>query len=262
VNAHLSIVFEDDHCLAVAKPPGQFTVGDWAPAGGMTLETEVRRHLAPADPRAAYLGIVHRLDRPSSGLLLWAKTPKAARRLSAQFEKRKVVKEYWAIVEHAERECAQRVEAGSGDVPTDPSGLSTWRDWLTRADERGLVSVVASQTPGAREAVARWRRDEARSLPLNCGWLRLWPETGRTHQLRIQTARRGMPILGDRAYGSTLSLPVPEGIALHARSLQFRHPITGIEITLAAPLPSLWTAAGIILPAASSGPWAGATSEL
>ena len=89
-------MFEDDHCLAVAKPPGQFTQGTWAPAGEITLETAVRQYLHPADPRSVYLGIVHRLDRPTSGLLLWAKTMKAARRLSAQFERRAVIKEYWA----------------------------------------------------------------------------------------------------------------------------------------------------------------------
>ena len=93
------ILHEDAHCLAVVKPPGQFTQGEWAPPDEITLETAVRRHLDPADPGAVYLGIVHRLDRPTSGLLIWAKTPKAARRLASQFELRKVFKEYWAVVE-------------------------------------------------------------------------------------------------------------------------------------------------------------------
>src|SRR5215469_13793760 len=95
----LVILYEDSDCLAVAKPAGQFTLGHWAPPGELTLESAVRRHLKPDDPDSVYLGIVHRLDRPTSGVLLWAKTPKAARRLSAQFERRRVVKEYWAIVE-------------------------------------------------------------------------------------------------------------------------------------------------------------------
>ncbi len=98
LNPSLVILYEDSDCLAVAKPAGQFTQGNWAPPGETTLETAIRRHLNPADPESVYLGTVHRLDRPTSGVLLWAKTAKAARRLSSQFEKRQVVKEYWAIV--------------------------------------------------------------------------------------------------------------------------------------------------------------------
>ena len=77
-----------EHCLALDKPAGQFTQGRWAPEGECTLETAVRRYLDPADPDSVYLGIVHRLDRPTSGVILWAKTEKAARRLSIQFQKR------------------------------------------------------------------------------------------------------------------------------------------------------------------------------
>jgi len=99
VNPPISILFEDSHCLAIVKPPGQLTQGTWAPPGELTLEAAVRRYLNPSDPRAVYLGMVHRLDRPASGVLIWAKTSKAARRLSSQFEQRRVVKEYWAIVE-------------------------------------------------------------------------------------------------------------------------------------------------------------------
>jgi len=247
VNQHLAIVFEDDHCLALAKPPGQFTQGAWAPAGEMSLETAVRQYLDPADPRSAYLGIVHRLDRPSSGLLLWAKTLKAARRLSAQFHGRVVIKEYWAIVELGGAATAPEIDAGSEQVTGEPAGLRVWRDWLTRANESGVVRAVEPRAPGAREAVTRWRLAAATALPADCAWLRLWPQTGRTHQLRIQAARRGMPIVGDSSYGSTLTFPSPQGIALHSRSLQFRHPITGIEMTLVAPLPSSWAAGGIIL---------------
>ena len=95
----LSILFEDAHCLALDKPAGQFVQGAWAPPGQQTLETAVRRYLDPAGPSSVYLGIVHRLDRPTSGVILWAKTEKAARRLASQFQNRRAVKEYWAIVE-------------------------------------------------------------------------------------------------------------------------------------------------------------------
>src|SRR3982751_2969190 len=93
----LRILFEDSHCLAVAKPAGVLT--QRGASGEPTLEAEVRRHLRPDDPASAYVGTVHRLDRPVSGVILWAKTPKAARRWAEQFARREVRKEYWAIVE-------------------------------------------------------------------------------------------------------------------------------------------------------------------
>jgi 23S rRNA pseudouridine1911/1915/1917 synthase len=248
VNAPADILFEDNHCLALAKPAGQFTQGSWAPAGEITLETAARRHLDPADPSSVYLGIVHRLDRPTSGVLVWAKTPKAARRLSSQFRSRTVGKEYWAIVE-----TTGAVPIPEWDPRTEPNapeaaGGRIWRDWLTGAHATGTARAVGESTRGAREAVTRWRFGAAIALPPGCMWLQLWPETGRTHQLRVQSARRGMPILGDQDYGATLPwIPAP-GIALHARSLRLRHPVTGAEMTLVAPLPAHWRAQGIVLP--------------
>jgi 23S rRNA pseudouridine1911/1915/1917 synthase len=250
MNPQLVIVFEDDHCLALAKPPGQFTLGTWAPAGETTLERAVREHLGPADPGSVYLGIVHRLDRATSGLLLWAKTVKAARRLSRQFERRAVKKEYWGIVELKREAAGRELHQGLEASQRGADGFGTWRDSLTRPDESGVVSAVEPGTRGAREAVTQWRYCAGASLPSGCAWLRLWPETGRTHQLRIQAARRGMPVVGDSAYGSTRSFPVPSGIALHARSLEFRHPITGSAMTLLAPVPVSWADAGMILPEA------------
>lgn len=234
----LAILYEDEHCLAVVKPPGQFTQGSWAPPGEITLETAVRQYLDPGDPGSAYLGIVHRLDRPTSGLLIWAKTPKAARRLSSQFERRRVVKEYWAIVE-------------SNAPPTNRFNPSedTWTDWLTHADARGVVSVVAARSAGAREAITTVRFEACKSLSPPLLWLRLWPQTGRTHQLRAQASSRGLPILGDIAYGSMIPTAIAPSIALHARSLSVRHPITGTEMTLIAPVPSTWGDAGIALAA-------------
>ena len=93
----LVVLFEDPHCLAVVKPAGLLTQG--TAAGEPTLEAEVRRYLNPGAPGAPYLGTVHRLDRPVSGVVVWAKTPKAARRLAGQFARRTARKEYWAIVE-------------------------------------------------------------------------------------------------------------------------------------------------------------------
>jgi 23S rRNA pseudouridine1911/1915/1917 synthase len=238
VNDPLVILHEDAHCLAVVKPPGQFTQGEWAPTGEITLETAVRRHLNPADPSAVYLGIVHRLDQPTSGLLIWAKTPKAARRLASQFELRKVFKEYWAVVESGVKRADDEI------VRHD----ETWTDWLTRPDRSGKVTAALPGAGRAREAITEVNYGRALSLPPKCRWLRLTPRTGRTHQLRVQAARRGMPILGDTSYGSTALSPLSRGIALHARVLALYHPVTGSPMRLVAAVPSTWKDAGILLP--------------
>lgn len=229
MDSTLTILFEDAHCLATVKPGGELTQA--TAAGGVSLETRVRRHLDPHDPAAVYLGTVHRLDRPVSGVILWAKTVKAARRLAAQFSAREAHKEYWAIVEG----------------PAAPSpGEGRWEDWLTDPDHSGVARAVAAREVGSRLAITRFRQGIALRLPENTQWLRLWPETGRTHQLRVQTAHRGLTILGDTRYGS--GRPFPQGIALHARALHIRHPILGTALELVAPPPSLWSEQGILLP--------------
>jgi 23S rRNA pseudouridine1911/1915/1917 synthase len=223
----LEVLFEDAHLLVVNKPAGLSTQAP--PIAGATLEAAVRAHLCPEDPAGVYVGTVHRLDRPVSGVVLWARTPKAARRLSQQFAARRAIKEYWAIVEGA-------------PAPID----DLWEDWLY-FDDTGLgrVQVVAPGTPRARPARTRVHLGRARALPDSCSWLRLWPETGRTHQLRIQAASRRLPILGDRQYGSDRDFP--EGIALHARSLTISHPARDQRLTFEAPLPRAWGEAGIVL---------------
>lgn len=226
----LTILLEDAHCLAVVKPAGALTQG----AGGegeVTLEARVRRYLNPDDPDSVYLGTVHRLDRPVSGVILWAKTPKAARRLAAQFAARQAHKEYWAIV---------------AQTPTPLEEAGEWNDWLTDPDRAGVAHALEAQGPGTRQARTRFRKGAASRLPEHSDWLRLWPETGRTHQLRAQAAHRGRTILGDRTYGS--DRPFPQGIALHARGLQVLHPVLGTAIDLLAPVPATWAEQGIVLP--------------
>jgi 23S rRNA pseudouridine1911/1915/1917 synthase len=233
VDSLLTILHEDTDCLAVVKPAGQFTQGTWAPPGEVTLEEAVRRHLDPDHPSSVYLGIVHRLDRPTSGVMIWAKTSKSAYRLSTQFERRRVVKEYWALVDC----CATGGLGAEGDE-------EAWCDWLTRPGQTGLVRLVPPETPGARCASTRVRREGTAMLPAGTAWLRLWPETGRTHQLRAQAAGRGLPIIGDSDYGSKTPFEPPNAIALHARSLQVRHPTLQTPMTLVAPIPDAWRRLG------------------
>jgi 23S rRNA pseudouridine1911/1915/1917 synthase len=252
----LEILFEDAHCLALAKPAGQFTLGRWAPPGERSLEDRVREYLNPAHPASVYLGIVHRLDRPTSGVLLWAKTRKAARRLSRQFERQQAIKEYWAVVEVHAAISGDAIlnSSNSGDTRLNSSDDSAdtifdevWSDWLTGAHPSGRVRVVAPRTAGARAAVTRVRCASLTAGPPGCAWLRLWPYSGRTHQLRAQSSARGMPILGDVTYGARLSFTPPEAIALHAKELRVRHPILDTELTLVAPLPSEWSRHGIVV---------------
>jgi 23S rRNA pseudouridine1911/1915/1917 synthase len=231
----LEVLYDDPHVLAVAKPAGLLTQG--VAAGEPTLEQAVRRLLSPGAPVAVYLGTVHRLDRPVSGVVLWARTPKSARRLAAQFAGRTVIKEYWALVE-----CR--------DDPPAPGEEGEWDDWLAgSADASGVVRASAEGRPGARRALTRFRREPEGSarLPDGLAWLRLWPRTGRTHQLRAQAAARGLPIWGDAAYGAARPF-APGAVALHARSLTFRHPTSGRDMTLRAPLPGAWAAQGVTRP--------------
>lgn len=222
----LAILWEDPHLLVVNKPAGLLTQG--LAGGAPTLEEAVRRHLRPDDPDSIYVGTVHRLDRPVSGVIVWAKTLKAARRLSAQFAARQAKKEYWAVAE--------------GRLV----GTSTWDDWLGPVDEAGVARVVPAGTPGARRAITRVRPLVGARVPAGLTALILEPDTGRTHQLRVQAKARGLPILGDTRYDATR--PFSNGIALHARSLTFAHPLSRRELSVVAALPKAWSDDGLAMP--------------
>jgi 23S rRNA pseudouridine1911/1915/1917 synthase len=226
----LTILFEDYHCLAVAKPAPLLTQG---PPGVPSLEAMVKAYIKEkyAKPAGVYLGIPHRLDRPVSGVVLFARNTKAAHRLAVQFQDHLVAKRYWAAVE--------------GEVP-DESGA--WEDWLRKIPAEARTEIVPADTPQARHAVTFFRR----LCPPAAGntLLELEPRTGRMHQLRAQAAARGRPIRGDVLYGARqpfgppAELPRDRVIALHARSLTFEHPIRKEPITVTAPLPDAWRELG------------------
>ena len=220
------ILFEDNHCLAVAKPAPLLTQG--VPAGIPTLEAWVKTYLKEKYYKAGnvYLGIPHRLDRPVSGVVLFARNTKAARRLAEQFRERQVTKVYWAAVE--------------GDVaPAE----GTWEDWLRKLPEEARSERVQPDTPGARQAVLAYRRLQS------CAGgtlVEFRPLTGRMHQIRLQASLRAWPVRGDVVYGAKLPFGPPDAlprdriIALHARSLTFLHPIRYDPVTIVAPLPPVW----------------------
>ena len=226
----LHILFEDNHCLAVAKPAPLLTQG--VPPGIPTLEAMVKAYLKERyhKPGNVYLGIPHRLDRPVSGVVVFARNTKAARRLAEQFQNRQVRKVYWAIVERS----------AAGELPP---AEDVWQDWLLKIKDESRTERVSADTPGARLAVLHYRRlreNEEGAL------VEIEPQTGRMHQIRVQTAVRGWPVRGDVLYGARLpfgspaELPRDRLIALHARSLTFLHPIRYEPLTVTAPLPESW----------------------
>jgi 23S rRNA pseudouridine1911/1915/1917 synthase len=214
----LEILFEDNHCLAIAKPSG--TVSAHFQGGEETLDRLVKAYLKEKHqkPGNVFLGVVHRLDRPVSGVLLFARTSKAAARLSEQFREGTVEKIYWAVVE--------------GTVQTV---AGTLEDWLLKDPTAGRVAIVEPGTPQARQALLHFHRKAEHA---GITWLELRPQTGRRHQLRAQLAHHGHPVLGDARYGSVHTFD--GGIALHARQLTFLHPIRHEPITLTAAVPRLW----------------------
>ncbi len=214
----LEILYEDNHCLAIAKPAGRISThfqGDEE-----TLDRDVKAYLKAKyqKPGNVFLGVVHRLDRPVSGVLLFARTSKAAARLSEQFRQGSVEKVYWAVVE--------------GDVLRS---AGTLEDWLKKDAVTRRVDVVEPRTPGARQALLHY---QTRGRHGGLAWLELRPQTGRTHQLRVQLAHHGHPIYGDAKYGSIHTFA--PAVALHARALTFLHPIRYEPITLTAELPRAW----------------------
>jgi 23S rRNA pseudouridine1911/1915/1917 synthase len=231
--ASLVVLFEDNHCVAVAKPAPLLTQ---APAHVPSLEGQVRAYLKEKYQKTGYvyLGIPHRLDRPVSGVVLFARNTKAARRLAEQFQERQVTKVYWAAVEGA-------VEPEAG----------IWEDWLRKVPDESRAERVEEDTPGAKRAVLRYRR---LAVGADTSLLEVVPETGRMHQIRLQAALRGWPMRGDVLYGSRLAFgPVAEQprdrlIALHARRLTFLHPIRFEPVTVTAPVPTVWQEVGLPLP--------------
>ncbi len=214
----LDILFEDNHCLAVLKPAG--AVSAHFQGGEETLDRAVKAYLKGKyhKPGNVFLGVVHRLDRPVSGVLLFARTSKAAARLSEQFREGSVEKIYWAVVE--------------GDVQRAAGSLE---DWLLRDRQARRVEVVEPHTPQARQSLLHYQKRGAHG---GLTWLEIRPQTGRTHQLRVQLAHHGHPVYGDAKYGAVHTFA--PGIALHARSLTFLHPVRYEPVTLTADVPRPW----------------------
>jgi 23S rRNA pseudouridine1911/1915/1917 synthase len=219
----LEVLHQDNHVLVVNKPAGLPTMG--AGEGVVTLLELAKQYIKERfdKPGNVYLGTVSRLDAPVTGAVLFARTSKAAARLSAQFRERSVDKLYWAVVERA---------------PEPPSG--EWEDWMQKDERHRLMHGADAATPGAQHARLGYR------LQRRCGpgWLvEVDLHTGRKHQIRLQFSLRGLPVWGDRKYGSHRQFSA--GIALHARQITFQHPTLGTPVTVVAPIPASWSVFGM-----------------
>jgi 23S rRNA pseudouridine1911/1915/1917 synthase len=216
----LEVLHEDNHLLVVNKPAGLLVQGDRS--GDPTLLDAAREYLRVkyAKPGNVFVGLVHRLDRNVSGVVVLARTSKAASRLGGQFRDGTVTKIYWAVV------------AG---VP-DP-GRGELRAWLAaQGDSRGVTRAAAEPFTGAREAVLRYHvRESAPDRAL----LEVRPLTGRRHQIRAQLALAGHPLLGDVKYGASGRFS-GHRIALHAYRLEIVHPVGGRPLGFETEPPGDW----------------------
>lgn len=214
----LDVLLVDNHVLAVSKPAGLLVAPD--ASGDPSLLDLAREWIRVefAKPGDVFLGLVHRLDRPVSGVVVFGRTSKGASRLSESFRERRAEKTYWGVVPHAPRGASGVIE-----------------HWLAKDEARNVVRVVAADTVGAQHAVTRWRTLE---VVAGRALLELTPETGRPHQLRAACAALGTPLLGDLKYGAREPLS-DATVALHARSLRVPHPTRPEFLDLVARPPGL-----------------------
>lgn len=209
----MKILYEDNHVIAVVKPHGVLTQSDQT--NDSSLMDEVKRDLKARYQKKGevFLGLVHRLDRPVGGIVVFGKTSKGAARLSEQFRERTVVKKYLAVVEGCPKMREGRVVL-----------------WLKKNEATNRVTTFSSETPGTQRAELFYRVLETR--PHNRALVEIMPATGRPHQIRVSMQFLGCPIVGDTKYGAKTST---EGkIALFAHELTFHKPVGGEPITLHA----------------------------
>jgi 23S rRNA pseudouridine1911/1915/1917 synthase len=213
---HVTVVYEDNHLLALNKPAGMLVQGD--KSGDPTLTDWGKSYLKEKynKPGAVFLHPVHRIDRPVSGLVLFARTDKALGRLTTLFRDRKMAKSYLAI-------CTS--------IPEDPVG--TLRHFLRKDHAKNIVSAHITQLKDSKESITEY---QTLGVEGRTALLLVDPKTGRPHQIRVQLAAMKCSILGDLKYGATEPLP-DASIALHSFRLEFEHPVRKEPIQLQADLP-------------------------
>ena len=220
----MTVLYEDNHIIAVNKTCNEIVQGD--KTGDTPLSEIVKAYIKDKynKPGEVFLGVTHRLDRPTSGVVLFARTSKALTRLNEMFKSHEQIqKTYWAIVQNAPKQPQAKLE-----------------NWLIR-NEKQNKSYIAS--PNAKDAKLAVLTYSTIATSEHYTLLEIQLETGRHHQIRCQLAAIGCPIKGDLKYGAKRSTP-DGGISLHARKIAFIHPVSKQEICITAPVPNdkLWRA--------------------
>ncbi len=218
------ILYEDNHLLVINKKVGQLVQGD--KTGDESLLELIKNFIKKRDekPGNVFLGLIHRIDRPTSGLVIYAKTSKALSRLTQMVKNREIKKTYWAIVPKEMIPQSQRLV-----------------HFLKKNEKNNKAIVFTKITHGAKEAILTYNLIKVLE---NYQLLEIDLETGRHHQIRAQLSKIGVPIKGDLKYGAPRSNP-DGGISLHARKLEFLHPVTKENIEIVAPVPqndAVWKA--------------------
>lgn len=217
----MKVIYEDNHIIVVSKTASEIVQGD--KTGDTPLSELVKHYLKKKynKPGNVFIGVTHRLDRPASGLVVFAKTSKALARLNEMFKNGDVHKTYWAIVKN----CPQETEA-------------TLEHYLVRNEKQNKSYAYDREKPGAKKAILHYKLIGHSE---NYFLLEVDLKTGRHHQIRCQLAKIGCPIKGDLKYGFPRSNP-DGSICLHARRVSFIHPVSKELIELEAPLPegNLW----------------------
>ncbi len=210
------VLFEDNHLIAVMKKAGDIVQVD--DTGDEPLDERVKRYIAKKynKPNGAFLGVVHRIDRPVSGIVLFAKTSKALERINLMFKNREMKKTYWAVVRKP---------------PIPAEGRLV--DWLIKNPQKNVTKAYPQEVPGSQRAELSYRLiGELEGYFL----IEVDPLTGRPHQIRVQLSGLGCPIVGDNKYGYPRG-SLKKSICLHARRLQFIHPVKKEPVDIFARLP-------------------------
>ena len=229
----MEVVYEDNHIIIVNKQSGEIVQGD--KTGDRPLSDIVKDYIKEkyAKPGAVFLGVAHRLDRPVSGLVIFARTSKALTRLNKMFAEGEIHKTYWAIVR------SEKIRAKSEQF-CDDGQWHTLEHWLVRNEKQNKSYAYPTEKPNAKKAILKYR---TLSHSDNYTLLEVHLMTGRHHQIRCQLAAMGCPIKGDLKYGAPRSNP-DGSISLMARRVEFVHPVSKEPITVEAPVPNdtLWQA--------------------
>ncbi len=213
-----TVVFEDNHLLVVNKASGILVQGDIS--GDTPLVDLCKSYIKDKykKPGAVFMGLVHRLDRPVTGLVVLTRTSKALERMNALFRNKETEKIYWAVVKNK---------------PMTEHG--TLKHWLLKDEKKNRTTAFKKETPGAQYAELSY---SVIATNAGCWLLEVKPVTGRSHQIRVQLASMGCPIKGDLKYGDS-EANEDESICLHARQLSFVHPIKKEKVIFKAPLPDM-----------------------